>query len=73
MNFNGQHAIITGGSSGIGKATAKLLVSEGANVSIIDRDRVNLKTAKSEIEVAKVNSTQQLFTIAANVSNWRHF
>jgi 3-dehydrosphinganine reductase len=69
MKFNGQHAIITGGSSGIGKATAKLLVSEGANVSIIARDRTKLESAKTELEAAIVNSSQQIFTIAANVRN----
>ncbi|NJP20631.1 MAG: SDR family oxidoreductase [Hydrococcus sp. CRU_1_1] len=67
LRFNRQHAIITGGSSGIGKATAKLLVSEGANVSIIARDRAKLESAKIEIEAAKVNPSQQIFTFAANV------
>jgi 3-dehydrosphinganine reductase len=71
MKFNGQHIIITGGSSGIGKATAKLLASEGANISIIARDRAKLANAKSEIEAAQAHSKQQIFTIAANVSNWR--
>jgi 3-dehydrosphinganine reductase len=71
MKFNGQHAIITGGSSGIGKATAKLLAKEGANISIIARDRTKLETAKIEIEAVKLNTSQQIFPIAADVSNWR--
>jgi 3-dehydrosphinganine reductase len=35
MNFNAQHIIITGGSSGIGKATAKLLAKAGANLTLL--------------------------------------
>lgn len=68
MKFNGQHAIITGGSSGIGKATAMLLASQGANISIIARDRVKLEAARSEIESVKVHSNQRVFTVAADVS-----
>jgi 3-dehydrosphinganine reductase len=52
MNDHLQHAIITGGSSGIGKATARLLVQQGANVSIVARDRTKLEQAKAEIQQA---------------------
>jgi 3-dehydrosphinganine reductase len=68
MKFDRQHAIITGGSSGIGKATAKLLASAGANISIIARDRAKLEAAKSEIEAAKINSNQQIFSFEADVA-----
>ena len=37
MDFHNQHTIITGGSSGIGRATARLLIRRGAHVSIIAR------------------------------------
>ncbi|MBF2018694.1 MAG: SDR family oxidoreductase [Hydrococcus sp. C42_A2020_068] len=68
MKFARQHAIITGGSSGIGKATAKLLASKGANISIIARDRAKLEAAKLEIEAAKINSKQQIFSVEADVA-----
>lgn len=35
--MDGRHAIVTGGNSGIGEATAKLLAAEGATVSILAR------------------------------------
>lgn len=38
MTLRGKHAIITGGSSGIGLATVRLLVAEGARVSVIALD-----------------------------------
>ncbi|MCJ7726038.1 MAG: SDR family oxidoreductase [Acidimicrobiia bacterium] len=38
MTFGGRHAIVTGGSSGIGLATVRMLVAEGARVSVIALD-----------------------------------
>jgi 3-dehydrosphinganine reductase len=67
MGFNQQHAIITGGSSGIGKATAKLLASRGANLSLIARDRAKLEAAKAEITQAFPNSQVSIFS--ADVSD----
>ena len=43
MNLKGAKIIITGGSSGIGKATAKLLKEAGANVLITGRDQLKLE------------------------------
>ncbi len=44
------HAIITGGSSGIGLEIAKQLAGKGFSVSILARDRDRLAVAKSIIE-----------------------
>jgi 3-oxoacyl-[acyl-carrier protein] reductase len=47
MKFNNRIAVITGGASGIGKATADILSKEGAQVLIADK---NLKSAKKVAE-----------------------
>ncbi|HSD04967.1 MAG TPA: SDR family oxidoreductase [Nitrosopumilaceae archaeon] len=49
MKLAGKVAIVTGGSRGIGKATAKLFVQEGANVMITAKDPVRLENAAKEI------------------------
>jgi NAD(P)-dependent dehydrogenase (short-subunit alcohol dehydrogenase family) len=38
MNVNGLSAIVTGGASGLGEATARMLASRGARVAIFDVD-----------------------------------
>jgi len=38
MNINGTAAVVTGGASGLGEATARALVAKGAKVAIFDRD-----------------------------------
>ncbi|KAI0125056.1 hypothetical protein BJ170DRAFT_485898 [Xylariales sp. AK1849] len=41
----GKHAIITGGSRGIGLAIARLFASEGASISLVGRDETTLQEA----------------------------
>lgn len=66
-----KHAIITGGSSGIGKATAILLIKSGANVCIIARDRTKLNSTKTDLEALKTHPEQQILAISADVSKWQ--
>ncbi|MBE9146508.1 SDR family oxidoreductase [Planktothrix mougeotii] len=68
MNFNQTNIIITGGSSGIGKATAQLLASLGANLTIIARNQTTLDQAQTEIEAVKLSQNQKIFTLSADVS-----
>ena len=41
--FDGAVAIVTGGASGIGKATAALLAARGARVAVLDRDTAGVE------------------------------
>jgi 3-dehydrosphinganine reductase len=47
--LRGAHAVITGGSSGIGLATARLLALGGARVSLVARDETRLDDAAREL------------------------
>ena len=49
MKLAGKKALITGGNSGIGLATASLFISEGAEVAISGRDQQTLDEAVAEL------------------------
>lgn len=50
--FEGKRILITGGSSGIGRATAARLASEGAKVLVTGTNATKLESVKSELGVA---------------------
>lgn len=60
MDLKTAKVIVTGGSSGIGYETAKLLRSQGAEVVICGRSEENIQQAAEELDV---------FGIQADVSN----
>jgi len=70
MKLAGKIALVTGGNSGIGLATAKLFSQEGARVVIVGRDRATLDEAASAIgsdvlvlqaDVAHLSQIDQLY------------
>jgi NAD(P)-dependent dehydrogenase (short-subunit alcohol dehydrogenase family) len=50
LQLTGKRAVITGGSSGIGLATAKVLAAEGARVAVVARDEVKLLRAAEGLD-----------------------
>src|ERR1700730_972646 len=50
MRFQDKVAIVTGGSSGIGKEVATRFVAEGGSVVIIGRDAAKAETAAKPID-----------------------
>jgi len=63
MNFTDKNVVITGGSTGIGFATAKAFISAGANVWITGRNADNLQKATEKINSPKLK------TIVSDTSN----
>ena len=58
MKLAGKKALITGGNSGIGLATARLFISEGAEVAISGRDEQTLEDlAKTVLFLASDDSS----------------
>lgn len=49
MRLKSKSALITGGTSGIGLATAKLFISEGARVAVTGRDEAAFERVKAEL------------------------
>jgi 3-oxoacyl-[acyl-carrier protein] reductase len=56
MNLTNATALITGGTSGIGKAIAAALVSSGAKVAVTGRHRARLTDVEQELGVFGVNA-----------------
>ncbi|MCY7375665.1 MAG: SDR family oxidoreductase [Pyrinomonadaceae bacterium] len=72
--FNGKVAVVTGGNSGIGLATAKVLAANGAKVVITGRDQKTLDAAVKEIggetlgvktDISKLSEIENLFAEAS--------
>lgn len=49
QGLSGKVAIVTGASSGIGRATARLLAEKGARVALVSRSRENLEKLSREL------------------------
>jgi 3-oxoacyl-[acyl-carrier protein] reductase len=54
-DISGKKVLITGGSSGIGRVTAKELISKGAIVSITGRNKEKLERVASEINAIPIH------------------
>ncbi|WFD49820.1 hypothetical protein GLX27_004505 [Malassezia furfur] len=66
----GKRVLVTGGSQGLGLALAQLLASRGAHVVICSRTEGKLQAALREVEAARVDASQELQYVAADVSTF---
>ena len=66
LHLAGKTALITGGSKGIGRATAEVLAGEGVNVILVARDQATLDEAAAGIRAKRQVNVR---TIAADLSN----
>ena len=61
--LQGKKAIITGGSRGLGKATALAFAKEGIDVAITGRDEERLKETVAELRAFGVKATYAIFDV----------
>ncbi len=66
LGISGRRALVTGGSLGIGRATAAELAAEGVDVAIVARDRDRLDAAAQELSS---NSDGRVIGIPGDMGN----
>jgi 3-dehydrosphinganine reductase len=67
--FENKVIVITGGSSGLGKALAQRLVTMGANLALIARNEEKLRLAKEELSVL-CKGRQKIEVFSCDVSDY---
>src|SRR5689334_5264214 len=63
------HAIVTGGSSGIGLAIAHRLLARGMHVTIVARNAERLATAEAALKGSCTSESQRVLAISADVAS----
>jgi len=68
MNFKNKNVVITGGTTGIGLATAKAFINADANVYITGRSAENLERASNEINSPNLRTVKSDTSKLAEIS-----
>ncbi len=71
MQLSGKHALITGGSTGIGLALARELIHAGAHITLLARTASKLQEAQAELQqlATSSGSSSTVAFQAADVTN----
>jgi len=69
MTLNGKHALITGGGTGIGLAIAKMLVAQGAHVTITGRRQEVLEEVATEGMTAMAMDVRNEDEVVAKIAS----
>jgi 3-dehydrosphinganine reductase len=69
MTFQNQIVLVTGGSSGIGLATARAFAQKGAHVWLVARNGARLEQARAQVQAACACAHQTCGVSAADVSD----
>ncbi len=70
MDFSQKLVLVTGGSSGIGLATARAFLGAGARVVILARDRERLEATRKQMLFALPEAQERVFCLSADVSRY---
>ena len=66
LGLQGKHAIVTGGSRGIGKAISRELAREGVDVAIVARNKADLEATARELAL---ETNRRVIALAADVTS----
>ncbi len=69
LGIKGKTAVITGADSGLGRSTAKILVSEGVTVMLSDLDADELKEAAEEVKKEVADGAEVFIKVADITKN----
>ena len=69
LQLQGKHALITGGSKGIGLACARGFLEEGVSVTLVARNTSTLEAARSNLIAAIPSAAARIGVVSADLKN----
>ena len=69
LGLSGRACVVTGASRGIGRATARMLCAEGANVLLVARSEERLIEAADECAAAGQDAGSRAESLVADVTD----